>query len=338
MKSIRIGALVVLAVAAAIAAQASEISHYSPSMPSIRDFVVPDPGFVGIIYSYAYMSDQLNDRNGDEISQVTIGAPPATATLDVDVDLDVFVVVPGVMWASNWKILGATYGAYAMIPFSNTSIGASLTTATGTGRSVEESQFAMADPFVMPLWLSWISAHWGITAGYGFAPPLGKYDTESVVIPHVGELTAESPENIGLGFWTHELQGAATWYPWADKRMAVLGALTWEINGQKKDFDLTPGQNLALNWGAGEYLPLKKDQSLLLEVGPTGYNSWQITDDSGDDVQGTPVRDEVHGVGLQVGATYVPWKALLNFRYLYEYGATDRFQGQSFGLNFAIHF
>jgi hypothetical protein len=36
-----------------------------------------------------------------------------------------------------------------------------------------------------------------------------------------------------------------------------------------------------LSWGISQYLPLKKDQTLLLEAGPAGYSSWQITDDSG---------------------------------------------------------
>ena len=60
-------------------------------------------------------------------------------------------------------------------------------------------------------------------------------------------MTVEAADNIGYGFWTHQFQGAATWYPWADRRMAVVGALTYEIN-EKDDFDLTPG-DLSFNWG-----------------------------------------------------------------------------------------
>ena len=344
MKPMRTLALVALTVTAAITAHASEIGHFSPGLPNIRDFVVPEPGFYGLIYDYMYVSDQVNDRNGDEISAVTITIPPNTATLDLDVDLDVYVVTPGLIWSSNWRILGAKYGAYTMFAMANTSIGASLTTATGTGRSAEESQFSVGDWFVQPLWLGWTKAHWDVALGYGFYAPIGKYDTEVITLKNpstlepIGTITAEAADNIGLGFWTHQFQGAGSWYPWEDKRMAVAGALTWEIHGNKKDFDLTPGQNLALNWGVSEYLPLAKDESLLLEFGPAGYDSWQITADSGDDARNTDVRDEVHGVGVQIGTVYVPWHAALNFRYIYEYAATDRFRGQSFGLNFAIGF
>lgn len=107
---------------------------------------------------------------------------------------------------------------------------------------------------------------------------------------------------------------------------------------EKEHFDLTPDQNLTLNWGISQYLPLKKDQSLLLEVGPAGYSSWQITDDTGNNAAQPAVRDEVHAVGGQIGLTYVPWNAALNFHYFYEFASKDRFQGRSIGLNFAIKF
>jgi hypothetical protein len=70
---------------------------------------------------------------------------------------------------------------------------------------------------------------------------------------------------------------------------------------------------------------------LLSEVGVAGYDSWQITDSSG---QGSAdsVHEQVHAVG-QLGLAYVPWNLSLNFHYLYEYYSEDRLQGQVLGLN-----
>jgi hypothetical protein len=118
----------------------------------------------------------------------------------------------------------------------------------------------------------------------------------------------------------------------------VLAALTYEIHGDKEDFDLTPGQNLTLNWGLSKFLPLRKDQTLLLEAGLAGYGSWQISDDSGSDARNPDVRDEVHAVGGQLGLTYVPWVASLNMHYFGELAAQDRFQGQVFGVSVAKKF
>lgn len=325
-----------LAIVGSISADASEVGHYSPGVLNIRDFFVPEPGFYGLVYNYAYVSDQLNDRNGDKINDVTIEIPPTTLTVDLALDLDVYVTSPTLIWVSGWRVLGARYAAYASVSFSNTSIGASLTTATGTGRSAEQSQFGVGDPFVQPLWLGWTNAHWDAAGGYGFYAPVGRYSTQSLRLPVVGPITTEAADNIGLGFWTHQLQGAGALYPWVDKRTAIAAALTWEIHGKKQDFDLTPGQNLSLNWGANGFLPLRKDQALLLDLGPAGYDSWQITNDSGEAARQADVRDQVHAAGVQVGLAYAPWNASLEFRYLYEYAATDRFKGRSFGLNLAV--
>jgi len=43
------------------------------------------------------------------------------------------------------------------------------------------------------------------TFGYSFYAPVGKYDTETVTLPGGATVVAESSDNIGLGFWTHQL-------------------------------------------------------------------------------------------------------------------------------------
>jgi hypothetical protein len=316
-----------------------EIGHYPPGLPNIRDFAVPEPGFYGVLYNYFYFSDRLNDSNGDEINSVTINPPGGPGvTLDVDVDLDIYALAPTLIWVSEWKILGAKYGAFITPTLANASVGASLATETGLGIDADTSQFDLGDLFVQPLWLGWTRTHWDIALGYGFYAPVGKYDTSTVTLPGGATVTAAAADNIGLGFWTHQFQGAATWYPWAHKATAVLAALTYELHSDKDDFDLTPGQNLTLNWGISQFLPLRKDQRLLLEAGITGYSSWQITDDSGSDVRNPDVHDEVHAVGGQLGLTYVPWFASLNVHYFSEFAAQDRFQGQVFGVSMAKKF
>jgi hypothetical protein len=316
-----------------------EIGHYAPGLPNIRDFAMPAPGFYGVLYNYFYLSDRLNDGSGNEVNSITINPRRGPGvTLDVDVDLDIYVLAPTLIWVSPWKLLGAKYGAFITPTFANSSVGASLATVTGRGIDAETSEFAVGDLFVQPLWLGWTLTHWDFAFGYGFYAPVGKYDTETVTLPGGATVTAESSDNIGLGFWTHQLQGAVMWYPWAHKATAVVAVLTYEIHGDKEDFDLTPGQNLTWNWGISQFLPLSKDQKLLLEAGVTGYSSWQITDDSGSDARNPSVHDQVHAVGGQLGLTYVPWVASLNVHYFGEFAAQDRFQGHVIGVSVAKKF
>jgi hypothetical protein len=148
----------------------------------------------------------------------------------------------------------------------------------------------------------------------------------------------EALDNIGLGFWTHQLQGAVAWYPWEHRGTALIAALTYEINHSKQDFDITPGSHLALNWGISQYLPLTCDKKLLLEIGPAGYSQWKLTDDTGSDARNGDVLDEVHAAGGQLGLIYTPWNAVLNLHYFYEYASEARFQGQVFNISVALKF
>jgi hypothetical protein len=317
----------------------AEIGHFAPGVPSIRDLVVPsEPGFYGVVYNYAYEAGRLNGPGGHELDAVTIQPGPGPGvTLNIDVDLEMYALVPVLIWVSEWKILGAHYAAYVSPTFADTSIAAALSGQFGRGANIANQHFDVGDMFVQPIWLGWHPEHWDFALGYGFYAPIGQYDTETVTLPVVGAVRAESLDNIGYGFWTHQLQAAATWYPMDNPATAVATALTYEIHGDKEDFDLTPGQTLTLSWGISQYLPLRKDQALLLEVGPLGYSSWQVTADSGSDARGAGY-DSVHGAGFQVGITYVPWAVVVNLRYVNEFAAESRFEGTSVGLNLAVKF
>jgi hypothetical protein len=316
--------------------------HFAPGVPNIRDYVVPEPGFYGVLYNYWYDTDQLNDSDGNKISSITINPGPGEGiTLDVNVDVNIYALAPTFIWVSDWKVAGARYAAYISPTFSNSSIRAALTTETGQGVNPERGQFAAGDLFVQPLWLGWSAKHLDVATGYGFYAPIGKYNVQTIQFPNfptVGPLKVAAADNIGLGFWTHQLQGALALYPSENRAMAVTSSWTYEINGNQRDFDLTPGQYLTWNWGISQYLPLSKDQKLLMEVGPCGYSQWQVSDDTGSDVRDPGVHDRAHAAGVQTGLTYVPWNFAVNFRYQNEFSASSRFQGQSFGLNVALKF
>lgn len=323
----------------ATAAPAGEIGHYAGGFLNIRDYLMPEPGIYAGVYNYFYTTDRLNDRNGNEVSSVTVRPGPGPGvTLGVDVDVDMYVLAPSLIYVTELQSLGIKYGALISPTFANASLEAALSTATGRGGQVESSSFDIGDMLVQPIWLGKTLEHWDFALAYGFYAPIGKYDTETVTLPGGASILTESSDNIGYGFWTHQFQGAAAWYPWADKRMAVTAALTYEIHGEKDDFELTPGQNLTFNWGISQYLPLTKDHTLLLEVGPAGYNTWQITDDSGTAASNPDVHDEAHAIGGQLSLVYLPWQTLLTFHGFYEYDSENRFQGESYGLSLSKKF
>ena len=332
------GVLLGIALVTVTNGRSAEIGHYIGGLANIRDYIVPDPGFYTALYNYYYTADRLNDANGNRVSSINFKGPGPGLTLNIDADADIYALAPMILWVSPWKFAGAKYAAYAVPNFANSSVGASLSTLTGPGVGGQESHFDIGDAFFQPLWLGWTKKHWDIAFGYGFYAPIGRYETEVKTFPVIGSQRIESKDNVGLGFWTHQIQGGLTWYPSETKGTAINATLTYEIHQKKQDFDLTPGQDLTLNWGISQYVPLRKDQKVLLEVGVGGYSSWQITDDSGSAARNPAVHDEVHAIGGQIGLTHVAWGATLNFHYFYEFSSKDRFQGEVFGLNLAKKF
>jgi hypothetical protein len=344
MKSTRIRNFLAAALVGALAlttavARAGTVGHYTPGILDIRDYAVPDPGFYGIVYNYYYTSDRLNDAGGNQINSVRINPGPGPGvTLPVSVNVNIYALSPVIMWVAPLPLDGLKYSAYIAPSFVNGDMSAEISTIRGSGRNPSSSQFNVGDLFVEPVWLGYTLTNWDFALGYGFYAPVGTYNTSTINLPIVGSVKYASPDNTGLGFWTHQIQGSTYWYPWADKRMAVMAALTYEINQKNEDFDITPGENLTLNWGISEYLPLTKSQKLLLEVGPQGYDSWEITHDTGSDASSADVLDQVHAVGGQVGVSYVPWNAALDFLCFEEYSSVGRFQGQSFSINLLVKF
>jgi hypothetical protein len=332
-----IGALAAI-LAPVLTASAAEIGHYAGGFMNIRDYFLPPPGVYGALYTYYYTTSRLNDRDGDEIDSVTVVPPNGTpVTLDVELDVDMLIMSPGVIWVPNITVLGARYGVFATIPIANSSLNTAVSTASGRGGDVEAGDFNIGDMFIQPLWLNWSRKHWDATFVYGVYIPTGRYDTETFDLPGGQTVEAEDPDNIGFGFWTHQFQSAAAWYPKEDRSTAVMAALTFEMNSNKEDFDVRPGNVLSLNYGVSHVLPLKKDHTWLMELGLAGYDQWQVSTDHGDDVINDTL-DEVHAIGGQLGVMYLPWHLSINSHYFYEYKAEDRTQGQVVGISFAKKF
>jgi hypothetical protein len=331
--TLKLGAAMLLSALATTTAFAGEVGHFVPGVSNIRDFAVPEPGFYGAIYNYSYFTSTLNDAQGNKISSVTLG-PGAGVKLNVNVDVSAYALAPTFIWVTKKKVLGAKYASLITPTFTNASLNGLITGANTAGLGLKAGQFNLGDLYVQPVWLGWAGKHYDAAYSYGFYIPTGKYKINTVTVPGVGSARIEALDNTGLGFWTNQNQGSLYIYPWADKRLAIQNTLTWEINQKKRGFDLTPGQILTYNWGLSQMLPLKKDLSLLAEIGPAGYNSFQVSDDSGSAAGNPAVHDHVSAAGLQVGVTLPKRSMVLNFHWFHEYSAVDRFQGDAIGLNF----
>lgn len=298
--------------------QAGEIGHYIPGSWDIRSFIPPPQGIYFTLYNYLYTSNDLKDRNGNSIQSAVIKGVPT----QLDIDVNTFFTAPTFLWSSNKKIFGAQYALMAIQPIANPSLQAFLQ-IQNTGIATNQSSWGLGDIYVRPLWLTWHWPYIDLSGSYALYAPSGRY-------------ARYDRNNIGLGFWTNELQLASGFYFDKQHSLAFLLTATYDINQRKTDVDIKPGNYFSLNWGISKYINLDHG---VLEVGIPGYDQWQISHDSGSALlTNLAANNQVHAAGAELGYTYNPWNLTMAGKFMQEFSAKTRFQGRIYTLSLTYKF
>lgn len=295
-------------------ADGREMGHYAPGVTNIRDLIVPqEPGFYYVQYNAYYETDTYRDRSGDKVKNL-----PGPAGLPIDADVDLLAVSPVFLWSTDFEIFGANYAFLVAPSISTTSVAAKLYGLENSFKSDTDAS-GLGDTFVQPLWLGWHDTHYDISLGAGLYLPTGKYD-------------ADDNDNIGLGFYTGQVQLSSYYYLDEAQASAFMLAATYETHSEKDDTDVTPGDHVSLEYGFSQYL------SERLEIGIAGFSQWQVEKDSrpsGPLGLDPNAKGEVHALGFQVAFWATP-QLNLSFKYMKEMDAKARFEGDWFSLNLTV--
>lgn len=327
---------------------APQQGHYYPGIASLRDNIQPPPGQYLAVYDWYYHSSRFNDPDGKKMESISspvslskdigvMGFPiqlnfTGNVTVEIKAKLDNVIHQLCYIRAFSKKVLGAQY-AFMIAPSFGYQRIKVLLNAKGTGTitgslgkisvpvagsqdvKLDDNKYGFGDPYIRPLWLSWVGKHYSCDVNYGVYVPIGSYDKSDLA-------------NIGMGFLTSMWQTTAAYYPWEHKATALILTATYEMNSKKYDVAVKPGQVMTLEYGISQYL------SKRLEVGASGYSGFQITDDTGWQATFKDVRDHIQGVGGEVNFWVIPGKLMMELRYTYEYSSVHRFAGQSGTCNF----
>ncbi len=312
--------------------------HYSPGVSGVRDFIMPPKsGLYYTEYSPYYHADAYCGNNGKKVrtlsanSRIYINNSPVDITADADIDLEIqsFGTNPLLSYVFDTDILGAKYGVYAgaYFGYAKAKVKADVTVSGTVGGvkvpglemnrhiEIEDSDSGIGDPSFFPLWLDWKGQHYDTRLIYGFYAPVGEYDSNKFI-------------NMGHGFWSHEILLGAAYYPQKERATAIVGNLTYEINQRQEETDVTPGQNVALEYGISQYLTPR------LEACASGYSMFQVTDDSGGNALNIGAKSYVHAMGGQLSCWIIKDRFCVAGKYLYEYAARERNKGQIATFNF----
>ncbi len=300
----------------ALPAMAQQKGQWVPGQFGLNAGVIPDPGITYANMALNYSASQLNGPSGNQILQ------NVTGTYSFWVDENIFYYVP------EHKFLGGYFMPYIALNYASGSLVADL---NGTNLGASGGGSGFADTYVQPLNIGWHLKRADFNVGYSFTAPTGRY-------------TAGASSNVGSGYWGNNITSGTTFYITKNKGTSANLATDWEIHGERKTASVpagqitnkTPGQAFTIEWGLGQVLPLKKDMSMLAQLGLVGYDQWQVSSNGGTVVlAGVPVPASripyysVHGIGFQSNFILPAKDVVLFFKYYDQYRALATVQGRT---------
>jgi hypothetical protein len=214
------------------------------------------------------------------------------------------------IYITDYEILGAKYGADVVLPFVYTDF-----KMTG----LRNRAFGLGDLNFEPLLLSWNREKYDAAFGYSVWAPSGEFD-----------LTR--PAKPGKGYWSQMLTLGGTYYMDQEKTWAVSALNRYEFHHRNKDVQTTAGDTYSLEFG------LSKSLRKTIDVGLVGYYQQQVTVDSGPGAVLPKVRDHVIALGPEISAVCTKLGVIGSLRYLKEFDANNRSEGQMVTLTLTKRF
>ena len=299
-----------------------QTGHYSAGFMDIRDMGRGAPGLAIVWYNQYSYTNKYADKDGNLFSDIPLDYFfPELPSINLNVDIGSFATVPAIFYGLPKPVLGGAQWVIGVTPSYIRSDSSIISEQRGgvinpdLNQNTSSTLTGFGDLNVTPVGLTWSQDHWDYTFYYGFTAPTGRYKTGA-------------DDNIGLGFWTHQPQAFANYYPKVDQSTAYMLGLTYEYNTKVKDEDFNPGNRFSLEYGISHYVTDR------WELGIIGGNNWQISDDKGSDVFWDPsVHDKKSTLAFTAG--YWAWSQRLQIvgKYGFDYNAVQRFKSNMFMLN-----
>jgi hypothetical protein len=309
----RIAALVCVCFLSAVAATAQQKGQYLPGQQGLNAGVLPEPGFTYANMDINYFADTLANANGSSVR--------------LNTDYNIWAVENIFFYVPKGKFLGAKFAPYIVAPtIANGSL--TLGAINFPNLAVNAGGAGIADTWVEPINLGWSLKRADINVGYAFVAPTGRY-------------TPGASNNVGSGYWGNDITTGSTVYLTKNKGTSANLFTDWEAHGSKTSgagTSLTPGQAFTMEWGLGQVLPLKKNFSMLGQLGVIGYDQWQLTNNGGFVTTNIPAsvfpNYSVHAIGFQSNLILPPKNLVFFFKFEDEYKALARPQGRTIVFGF----
>lgn len=336
----------VLALAAATSAMAAENGNqrYSAGVGG-SDMTTPVvPGLYFQAPMVAYHASKIKGNNGKQLESWTPATGASTLTSKIGIDADTRAILPRLTYISGHRLLGAHVGVTAMLPivkrkasfsaspnFAGTIYGPGGVAeanqglvAAGVNSAVaakyDGSETGIADLEVSPVMHWEIGDHQSVT----FAP--------TIVMP-LGDFKATQRVNAGFGdYYTFR---PSVQYAFIGDGWDLGGRAVMSFNTRNKDTGYYSGKIFNFDWQAMAFV------SEDIRVGVQGYFVRQLQADTSTStdalVQDALTRSKgnkasVNGIGPAVAWLMNGGEMLIEGKFIKEFGAKNRTEGQAFWL------
>lgn len=288
--------------------------------------LTPPPGSYASSFTYLYSGDATGAAALSRSLPGTGTVLPGFATLQADADIRVKASVAldvfSVLWVAPQQVLGGHFGVGALLPAGYQEVDVkvnartALTFPNGTvlqsnrSRRISDSTVAFGDPLATAF-IGWNSGNWHWKVAGLVNVPIGQYDRTNLV-------------NMGFNRWAADLTASTTWLdPGSGFEVSAAAGFTFN------------GENSATNYKTGTEFHLEgavmKHFSKDFAVGVAGYHYEQVTGDSGAGAVLGDFKGRVSAIGPNLTYNFqlgnVP--VLTSVRWLHEFNATNRLQGDS---------
>ena len=281
-------------------------NHYVLGTHGLNSAVKPDEGFVYTAVFTHYHGHSLKDSHGKSVHLVS-----DRHHLNINTLQNFF------SFYSPLCFFGGKYGFQVNVPLTSAAMD-----VIGIAQSFDvQDTLRLSDIYVEPINLRYSWQWFDLFLAYGFYIPTGK-------------CRAFDLHSTGYGSWGNMFTLAGTVFFDYCKTWSFSAYTTYEIHGQKRHFDFTPGSNLCIDWGLG------KTFGQYYSLGIVGYYEQQLSAVRGNDAiffEGKG-EDRVWAVGGEFGVFVPQIDFELTLRYEQEFGAHLRTEGSTFVAVASIEF
>jgi hypothetical protein len=280
-------------------ADAQDLGHKLPGVIGLDAARIPEPGLYLVDRVVDYSADELRDRTGREIPLE-------------DLELRGLANGIGVSYTTklSQKPLSLTLTAGAPI--------ARLSLNIHDRPEASFDRFGLTDIYIQPLRLGWRGQQFDAIGSYAVYLPTGRS-------PLAGG------QGLSDGQVTHEFAVGGSIFADKDRRFLLTALGSYDLNLRKRGVDITRGDTLQVQGGAGVS---RIHQSL--EIGLATCGLWQVRDDRGTDLPALlrGGRDRVFGLGPEAAVLLKPIRSQIRVRYEWDMGVRSRPQGHIFVAGF----